>query len=319
MGTVLALLAGLGAVVSLTGCGSSASAGPDGRLSVVATTPVLSDFARQIGGNRVTVYDVIKPNVDPHEYESSPADLVALATAQVVVRNGVGLEPWLDDAVKSSDSTARVVDVSRGLRLRSANGASTGGTGSPEPASRPSAGEQDPHIWQDPRNAEQMVAAMRDAFVAADPADAELFRGNAGSYLGQLRALDATVAREIATLPTDDRKVVTNHDAFGYYLDRYGLTSVGSVIPSFDTSAELSGKALSTLVATIRAQHVRAVFSESSLPPRTAETVGREAGVRVIAGEGSLYGDTLGPSGSPGDTYLHMVRHNTDVIVGALR
>jgi zinc/manganese transport system substrate-binding protein/manganese/iron transport system substrate-binding protein len=164
-----------------------------------------------------------------------------------------------------------------------------------------------------------MVAAMRDAFAAADPADAELFRGNAGSYLGQLQALDAAVAQEIATLPADDRKVVTNHDAFGYYLDRYGLTFVGSVIPSFDTSAELSGKALSTLVATIRAQHVRAVFSESSLPPRTAETVGREAGVRVIAGEGSLYGDTLGPSGSPGDTYLHMVRHNTDVIVGALR
>jgi zinc/manganese transport system substrate-binding protein/manganese/iron transport system substrate-binding protein len=243
----------------------------------------------------------------------------------VVVRNGVGLEPWLDDAVTSSDSTAKVVDVSRGLRLRSANGPehgtspSGGGAGTTASASPGSAGEQDPHIWQDPRNAEQMVASMRDAFATADPADAEIFRRNATSYLGQLRALDADVAKEIATLPTDDRKVVTNHDAFGYYLDRYRLTYVGSVIPSFDTSAELSGKALSELVSTIRAQHVRAVFSESSLPPRTAETVGREAGVRVIAGEGSLYGDTLGPPGSPGDTYLHMVRHNTDVIVGALR
>jgi zinc/manganese transport system substrate-binding protein/manganese/iron transport system substrate-binding protein len=314
----VAVLVGLVTAVALAGCGSSATAGPDGRLSVVATTPILSDFARQIGGDRVTVYDVIKPNVDPHEYESSPADLVALATAQVVVRNGVGLEPWLDDAVKSSDSTARVVDVSRGLRLRSASGPEheNGASGPPAPDS---AGEQDPHIWQDPRNAEQMVASTRDAFAAADPADAVLFRRNATSYLSQLRALDADVATELATLPADDRKVVTNHDAFGYYLDRYGLTYVGSVIPSFDTSAELSGKALSELVSTIRAQHVRAVFSESSLPPRTAETVGREAGVRVIAGEGSLYGDTLGPPGSPGDTYLHMVRHNTDVIVEALR
>src|SRR5207249_3393633 len=122
---------------------------------------------------------------------------------------------------------------------------------------------------------------------------------------------------KIATLPAADRKLVTNHDAFGYYVARYGLQFVGSIIPSFDTSAELSGKDISALVAKIKATGVRAIFSESSLPPKTAETIGREAGVTVVEGEGALYGDTLGPPGSAGDTYLKMEEHNTDTIVAA--
>jgi zinc/manganese transport system substrate-binding protein/manganese/iron transport system substrate-binding protein len=309
----LDLGAALAVLLTTAACGFSEAA-PGGRPIVVATTPVLADFVRQVGGTRIATYDVIKPNVDPHDYDPSPADLVEFAQASVVVQNGVGLEPWLDDAVSSSDSNAKVVDTSAGIALRHA----TAGPDSND-SGKDESGNADPHIWQDPRNAEQMVRTIRDALVAADPADAAVFRANAANYLGQLAALDRDVARETATVPPANRKVVTNHDAFGYYLDRYGLTYVGAIIPSFDTSAELSGKALSRLVAAIRAQHVRAVFSESSLPPRTAQTVARGAGVRVVSGEGSLYGDTLGPPGSPGDTYLHMVRHNTDVLVGALR
>lgn len=322
---LLGLAAVVPVLVGATACGSSEAA-PGGRPIVVATTPVLADFVRQVGGDRIVTYDVIKPNVDPHDYDPSPADLVQIAEAAVVVKNGVGLEPWLDDAVTSSGSDARVVDASSGIALRhgtsgTAGTASTAGTSGTADTSSTAqhTGTADPHIWQDPHNAEQMVRTIRDALVAADPRDGDAFRSNAAAYLDQLAGLDRYVSREIATLPPANRKVVTNHDAFGYYLSRYGLTYVGSIIPSFDTSAELSGKALSDLVASIRAQHVRAVFSESSLPPRTAETVGHEAGVRVVSGAGSLYGDTLGPPGSPGDTYLSMVRHNTDVLVGALR
>ena len=115
-----------------------------------------------------------------------------------------------------------------------------------------------------------------------------------------------------------NKKLVTNHDAFGYYIDRYGLQFVGSIIPSFDTSAELSGRDIRDLVAKIKATKVKAVFSETSLPPKTAETIGREAGVKVVEGEGALYGDTLGPAGSDGDTYLKMIRHNTRTIVSNL-
>jgi ABC-type Zn uptake system ZnuABC Zn-binding protein ZnuA len=177
----------------------------------------------------------------------------------------------------------------------------------------------DPHIWHDPKNAEIMSGDIAAAFSAKDPKDKATFAASLRAYDGELDRLDTWIARRIDTVPADRRKLVTNHDAFGYYVDRYHLTFVGSIIPSFDTSAELSGRQLSALVAKIRATGVKAVFSESSLPPKTAEAVGREAGVRVEAGEDSLYGDTLGPAGSPGATYLGMERHNTTTIVDALK
>jgi zinc/manganese transport system substrate-binding protein/manganese/iron transport system substrate-binding protein len=191
-----------------------------------------------------------------------------------------------------------VVDTSQGVRLRMVGGA------------------PDPHIWQDPGNAERMAATIERGLAAAQPSAAPAFQANLAAYTKQLQALDAEVRRQVDSLA--NRKVVTDHDAFGYYLDRYGLELVGSVIPSFDSSAELSGRDIRDLVAKIKATRVKAVFSETSLPPRAAETIGREAGVRVVTGEGALYGDSLGPPGSDGDTYLKMIRHNTATIVSNL-
>jgi zinc/manganese transport system substrate-binding protein/manganese/iron transport system substrate-binding protein len=153
---------------------------------------------------------------------------------------------------------------------------------------------------------------------AKDPTDAAFFQRNYTRYAAQLDLLDRNIHDKISTLPAGQRKLVTNHDAFGYYVDRYGLQFVGSIIPSFDTSAELSGKDISDLVARIKATGVKAIFSEASLPPKTAQTIGQEAGVRVIGGEDALYGDTLGPAGSAGDTYLKMEEHNTMTIAEAL-
>jgi ABC-type Zn uptake system ZnuABC Zn-binding protein ZnuA len=163
-----------------------------------------------------------------------------------------------------------------------------------------------------------MVRTITAALVAQDPAGRATYQANAAAYAAKLAALDKAAQAKVESIPPRLRKLVTDHDAFGYYCARYGLTFVGSVIPSFDTSAELSGRQLSDLVAKIRATGVKAVFSEASLPPRTAETVAREAGVEVVGGEGSLYADGLGPAGSPGDTYLRAEQHNTDTIVRAL-
>jgi zinc/manganese transport system substrate-binding protein/manganese/iron transport system substrate-binding protein len=162
-----------------------------------------------------------------------------------------------------------------------------------------------------------MVTTIEKALEKAHPADAATFRANLASYKDTLTKLDADIKSQVDTLT--NKKLVTNHDAFGYYVDRYGLEFVGSIIPSFDTSAELSARDTQDIVAKIRATGTKAVFSESSLPPKTAETIGAEAGVKVIAGENSLYGDTLGPPGSDGDTYVKMERHNTRVIVDNLR
>jgi zinc/manganese transport system substrate-binding protein/manganese/iron transport system substrate-binding protein len=163
-----------------------------------------------------------------------------------------------------------------------------------------------------------MVGDIAAALAAKDPAGAATYRGNATAYQAKIAALDREDQAKIASIPANQRKLVTNHDAFGYYCARYGITFVGSIIPSFDSAAELSGNQLSELVKKIRQTGVRAVFSESSLPPRTAETVASEAGVQVVGGENSLFADGLGPVGSPGGTYLGAERHNTDTIVRAL-
>ncbi|WP_322754818.1 metal ABC transporter substrate-binding protein [Frankia sp. Cas3] len=244
-----------------------------GKLKVVATTTQVADFARVIGGDRVQVTQILKPNVDPHDYEPSPADVKAIGEANVLVANGVGLEKWLDSAISSANFKGTRVETSAGVKIRGDNGVDEGFSG------------LDPHIWHNPLNVKIMAANIQAGFTARDPSGADTYEENLAAYTIKLDALDADIARKINSLPPANRKLVTNHDAFGYYVDRYQLTFVGSIIPRFDTSAELSG---------------------------------REAGVKVVAGEDALYGDTFGPQGSAGATYLQMEEHNTKTIVGAL-
>jgi ABC-type Zn uptake system ZnuABC Zn-binding protein ZnuA len=295
---VLLLAACLAAVAA--GCSGPGDGGgaTGGGLRVVATTTQLADIAGNVGGDRIQVTSLLKPGVDAHDYDPSPADIDAIARADLVLQNGVGLEEWLDDTIRSAGFRGQVVDASQGVRLRQVDG------------------EADPHIWQNPRNVEVMAANVQRGLARAEPAGAAAFTANLDAYDKELRSLDAEVARQIDSLA--NKKLVTNHDAIGYYIDRYGLELVGSVIPSFDTSAELSGKDVRDLVARIKETKVKAVFAEATLPPKAAETIAAEAGVKVVAGEDALYGDALGPPGSDGDTYLKMIRHNTATIVGGL-
>ncbi len=268
-------------------------------MRVVATTTQTADFARVVGGERADVYSVVEPNVDPHDFEPSPADLEAIGDAALIVQNGVGLEAWFSDVVRSAEPKGVIVDSSAGIPLRT-----LGGT-------------PDPHLWHNPQNAIRMVTNIEAGFVKVDPSREAEYRKRAEDYVATLRSLDDEIQREVSTLT--NKKLVTNHDALGYFVDRYGFEFVGSIVPSFDTAAELSARDVNDLVAKIRATGVKAVFSESSLPARTAESIGREAGIKVIAGEDSLYSDSLGPAGSEAADYVGMMRHNTRVIVDNLR
>jgi manganese/iron transport system substrate-binding protein len=296
----VALVAVVAALLLVAGCAKPAGPwrGDADGPRVVATTTQVADMAAVVGADRIDLVRLLKPGIGAHDYEPSPADVEAIATAQLVVENGVGLESWLHDTIESSGYDGPVVDASQGVRLRKVGG------------------EPDPHIWQDPRNAMVMAANIERGLARVDPGSAGFYEANLAAYLEALRALDAEVERRTAGLA--NRKVVTNHDAIGYYLDRYHLELVGSVIPSFDSSAELSGRDVRDLVAKVKATGVRAIFSETSLPPRAAETIGREAGVKVVTGEDALYGDSLGPPGSDGDSYIRMIRHNTRTIVSNL-
>ncbi|HEV7861081.1 MAG TPA: metal ABC transporter substrate-binding protein [Acidimicrobiia bacterium] len=297
----------LAALLLLPACGGGHASTEGGavanRVPVVTTTTQLTDFARTVGGNHVDVYGVLKANVDPHDYEPSPADVARLGSAAVIVKNGVGLERWFEATIRSAEPKGAIVEAATGITIRH-------GLGDEE-------ADGDPHIWHDPRNAKVMVHNIAVALVAADPAHRADYEANEAAYDAELDRLDHDIATAIGGLA--NKQIVTNHDAFGYYIDRYGLSFVGSIIPSFDTQAELSAQDLSGVVSRIRTTGVKAVFSESSVPPKTAEAIGRDAGVTVVAGDDALYGDSLGPVGSDGDTYLKMERHNTREIVDHLR
>ncbi|HVX43521.1 MAG TPA: metal ABC transporter substrate-binding protein [Mycobacteriales bacterium] len=301
---MIVLAAGLGAAAACGGSEAAAKSGGD-KLVVVATTPQVRDFVQNIGGDRVAVTGLIKPGADPHDYEPTARDLRTIGEAKVLVLSGAGLEKkWVDSAVSSSGFSGKCIDSSAGITLLTH--VEDGRT------------EDDPHIWHSVPNAERMATNIEAGLAAADKKDAAMFKQNLDGYEGKLRTLDARIRKEIGTLPAGHRKFVTNHDAFGYYVHTYGLDFVGSIIPSFDTNAEVSGKQLNDLVRKIKQTGTKAVFSESSIPPKTAEALGQEAGVKVLSGDQALYGDSLAVSG-PGSTYIGAEEHNLRTIVDNLR
>jgi ABC-type Zn uptake system ZnuABC Zn-binding protein ZnuA/ABC-type Mn2+/Zn2+ transport system permease subunit len=287
----------LGAAVALgsvllvaAGCGV-ASGGSNGKPSVVATTTQLGDWARAVGGDAVSVHQILQPNTDPHEYEPRPDDVVRTAGADVVLESGDDLDHWMDKVVSEGGGHPKVVVLGRSV---------------------PDRRRHDPHWWHDPVNAEAAVGTIRDALVAAEPKRKRLIRARASRYLERLRRLDASIRACVERVPPAERKLVTDHDAFGYFADRYGIRVVGAVIPSQSTQAQPSAGETARLIRLVRREDVRAIFPESSLSPRLAETVARETGA---SSDYTLYGDTLGPAGSSGSTYLSMEAANASAMV----
>ena len=269
--------------------GGEARGGTSG-TSVVATTPQVGDLARAVAGGRVGVRQILQPKSDPHEYEPRPSDVKALTGARLVVRSGGDLDAWLDGVLRSAGSEAKVVTLSTAMRTRRGEG----GT--------------DPHWWQDPRNAILAVQRIRDVLSTADPGGRAAYAANADAEIARLRALDRAIASCMRAIPAARRRLVTDHDALGYYADRYDIDVVGTVIPALSTQAQASAGAVARLVRTIRAAGVTTIFPEGSTNPKLTRAIAREASVKVGP---ALYADTLGGAGSPGATYIGSLRFNT--------
>jgi ABC-type Zn uptake system ZnuABC Zn-binding protein ZnuA/ABC-type Mn2+/Zn2+ transport system permease subunit len=296
--------AALGALVLLgAGCGASGGSGGE-KLAVVATTTQLGDFVREVGGEEVEVDQILAANSDPHDYEPRPSDVSDVAGASLVFASGDGLDEWVEEVVSDSGGEAKIVNLGAFVPVRL-----------PGEEEHAHDSQFDPHWWHDPRNAEAAVRGIERQLAAADPAQATRFKSNADAYLGKLAALDAGIAKCIDSVPASQRKLVTDHDAFGYFANRYGLAVVGAVIPSQTTQAQPSAKDLSELADTIEAEKVKAIFPESSLSPKVADAIANQTGVSA---EYSLYGDTLGPEDSSGATYLEMEEANADAVVRGL-
>ncbi|MFL5817043.1 MAG: metal ABC transporter substrate-binding protein [Conexibacter sp.] len=299
---LLALLSAT-ALPALAGCGATTDDGPApaGSVKVVATTTQVGDFVRAVGGGRVAVVQVLQPNSDPHEYEPRPDDVRALLDAPVVFESGDDLDAWMGKVVEASGADPRVVV------LADANVTHVAGERSGTEASR-----YDAHWWHDPRNVAAAIAVIRDALARTNPSAAPVYARNAHTYLRRLRRLDAGIATCMRRVPPAQRRLVTDHDAFGYFARRYGIDVVGAVIPSQTTAAQPSAGDVAQLTDTIRREHVHAVFPERSLSRKLAQAIARETGASA---DYELYGDTLGPAGSDGATYLGMERHNADAMV----
>jgi len=287
-------------------------AGDEGKLRVVATTTQIGDFAANVGGDLISLTVLLKPNQDAHDFEPSPSQIRALERADVILRNGIGLDAFVTKAVAASASKAII--VTKGIDLRDAE---EGGDEDEEDASAEAeAASRDPHVWFSVANAKVMVANIRDSLAAADAANSATYRDNASRYLAELDGLQSRISQQVASVPSACRKLVTNHDTVGYYAQAYGFTVVGSVIPSVSSEAKPSASDVADIVRKIGEQKVPAIFAETSINPALTNQVGREAGVKVIY---DLYGDSLGPKGSDGATYIKMMESNTKKIVDALR
>jgi ABC-type Zn uptake system ZnuABC Zn-binding protein ZnuA len=294
---VAGALALTGCAATTTGAGG-ASAGASGELLVVATTTQVADLARNVIGDTagVTLTQLIQPNQTAHSYDPSAADLTTLARADVLVISGAGLEEWLDDATSASGFGGVTIDASTGIPIVGGN----------------------PHVWTDVSNAEAMTRTIATGLAAASSANADRaadFATNAAAYQTRLAALDDWIRAGMAPVPAAQRLLVSNHDAFGYFTTAYGITYVGSVIPGFDDNAEPSATDIDELVTKIRATGVRAVFSEASISPKAADTIAKQADVTVYSGEAALYGDSLGPAGSDGASYIASQVHNVRLIL----
>jgi zinc/manganese transport system substrate-binding protein len=273
------------------------------KIPVVASFTILADFVREIGGDRVNVVSLVGPNGDPHVYDPTPADSRTVAAARLVVENGLGLEGWIDRLIKVSGTKARIVVATAGVTPRK-------DMSNPEFAER---GGIDPHAWQSIGNARIYVADIRDALSAVDPAGKADYESRAKSYLARLDALEAEVRGEIAKIPAERRRLVTTHDAFGYFGQAYGVALVAPA--GVSTESEISARDVAKIIRQIRADKFPAVFLENIADPRLMDRIARESGAKV---GGKLFSDALSPPDGPAGTYIDMVRHNIRELTKAL-
>jgi zinc/manganese transport system substrate-binding protein len=284
------------ALAAAVSAGATPSRGaPPSPLPVVASFSILGDFVKAVGGDRVEVSTIVGPNGDAHVYQPTPRDGKRLASARVVFVNGLGFEGWMERLVGASKTKAAVVVVSKGVQPR----LDEGGT--------------DPHAWQDVANAKIYVANIRDALKGADPGSAALYDANAAAYLEKLAALDAEVQSAIASIPKERRRIVSTHDAFGYFSERYGIEFIAP--QGVSTESEASARDVAKIIDAAKQKKVAAVFLENVVDPRLSRRIAAETGAKM---GGTLYSDALSDAKGEAPAYIDMMRHNVKELTKAL-
>jgi zinc/manganese transport system substrate-binding protein len=298
----------IAAAVAAMGQGAFAStAEAQDKLPVVATFSILGDIVSNVGGDRVTVKSLVGPNGDAHVYSPSPADAKTLSDAKVVVTNGLGFEGWLARLIKSSNTKAPNVVATKGIKPRKLAGKHSHDHGH-------SHADGDPHAWQSVANVKNYVSNIRDGLIAADPAGKAAYEANAAAYLTRLDALDREVREAVAAIPPERRKIITTHDAFGYFKDAYGVEFIAP--QGVSTDSEASARDVARIITQIKKQKIPAVFMENISDTRLLTRIAGETGAKL---GGTLYSDALTDEKGPAPTYIDLIRHNIRTLSAALQ
>ncbi len=312
----LALIAGV--FMTLAAC--SPAAGPtaaSGKLRVVTTSNIVGDWVRNIAGDLAQIDSLVPAGADPHTYQPSAHDVTKVANADLIVTVGLGLEhKWLDKLIQNASADAsKVVALGEGIDpipFAGEHDDHGGGTPGPDKEEEP----WDPHFWTDPVRAKTAVDLIAERLASADALRATTYRANAAAYAQKLDELDAWTKGQVAGIPTERRALVTSHETLGYFADRYEFEVIGAVIPGISTDREPTAAEMAELVNKVKEHGAPAIFTENTVSDKLAQRIAQDAGVKVVR---SLYSDSLGSAGSPGDTYLGMIRANVNAIVEALR
>lgn len=296
-------LVGLLVSLWLSGCQTSETADSSAgrKPQVVSTSTIITDWSERVGRDEIELTGILEPGDDPHVYEPVPADIQALEEADLILYNGYNLEPAL----------IRLINSARGKVQKLAVGEIV----APLDLEYEGQTEPDPHVWGDVENAIAMVNAIRDELIALSPEDEARFRANAANLSTELERLDTWIEQQIATIPPDQRQLITTHDAFQYYAHAYGLKVVGTLI-GMSTEEKPSARTVQQLVESVKASGVPTIFAETTINPALIQTVAQEANVQLAQQE--LYSDSLGAPGGEADSYLKMMVTNTRTIVEAL-
>lgn len=303
-------LSGLALFASSIFFSASLPAHADKTLDVVATFAIIGDIASEIGGDKATISVLTGQSGDAHIYQPSPKDVEHIRRADLILVNGLGLEGWLDRLISASETKAPVIVTSEGVKPLALN---DDGHDDHDAADEHDHGVFDPHAWQDVRNGEIYASNILKAFIAADPANKDYYQNRAAAYQQRLAVLDAWVRQEIDKVPEADRKIITSHDAFGYFSAAYGVKFYAPL--GVSTDSEPSAAALAALIGQVRDEKIKEIFVENITDPRLIKALAKDAGATV---GGSVYSDSLSPKGGPADSYEKMFHHNVRLFTKAM-
>lgn len=289
-------------VMLVLGACTTIISAPDGQLRVVATTSVVGDVLGAVGGDLIQVTVLLPPGADPHDYQPSPQEIAAVAEADLVFLNGLGLEIFMERLIENAGGDVTVVSVSDGVSPI----LSRGGEYQPAP---------DPHVWMDPGNVQIWVDNIAEALSNLDPDNAATYWVNAESYKSELLELDEWAKTLVAELPLQRRVLITDHDALGYFAAHYDFDLIGAIIPNFSTLSEPSAAEIAEIQALIQRFDVPAIFVDSSVNPALSAQIAADTGIQLV----TIYSASLTAESGPASTYLAMMRYSIHTIVDALR